>query len=392
MKIIHIVEPFAAGVATFVRHQVEFMPFDKHIIIHGDRTEYRSAEEVKKSFTSQNAHFIRWPYARREISVLYDFLAFVYLIVILRRLPKPDVVHLHSSKAGLTGRVACWLLGYKNVIYTPNGLSFMRADKGVLHRYVFLTLERIGALFPGKVVAASASEHRALTRYGIDAIRINNGTTPDALSLGMPRKLDRKTFRIVTSGRIEEQKGPRIFNQIASYFERNPDIEFIWVGDGPKSYELQSENIRVTGWLDRMDVLEIIGESDLYLSCARWEGLPFSVMEAMSLGKNLLLHQCVGNEDLVQEGKNGMLFASVSEAVQSIKLFSNQQFLNQMMGNRSREICFSEFNARETVLQYRIEYAKRIQEGADDILTRDPVALGERIYTAGITHVSQSAA
>jgi len=368
------------------------MPFDKHIIIHGDRTEYRSAEEVKKTFTSQNAHFIRWPYAKREISLLNDFLAFVYLLVILRRLPKPDVVHLHSSKAGLTGRVACWLLGYKNVVYTPNGLSFMRADKGTLHRYVFLTLERIGSWFPGRIVAASASEHHALAKYGFDAIRINNGTTPETLKVGMPRKLDRKTFRIVTSGRIEEQKGPKIFNQIASYFERNPDIEFIWIGDGPKSHELVSENIHVTGWLDRKEVLEIICESDLYLSCARWEGLPFSVMEAMSLGKNLLLHRCVGNEDLVQEGKNGMLFGSVSEAVQSIKLFSNQQFLNQMMGNRSREICFSEFNARETVLQYRIEYATHIHVGAGDILSRDPIALGERIYTAGITHVSQPAA
>lgn len=392
MKIIHIVEPFAAGVATFVRNQVEFMPFDKHIIIHGDRTEYRSADEVKETFNSQNTHFIRWPYAKREISLLNDFLAFVYLIVILKRLPRPDVVHLHSSKAGLTGRVACWLLGYKNVVYTPNGLSFMRADKGVLHRYVFLTLERIGAWFPGRVVAASVSEHRALLKFGIDAIRINNGTTSETIKTGMPKRLDRKTFRIVTSGRIEEQKGPKTFNQIASYFERNPDIEFIWIGDGPKRHELKSDNIKVTSWLDRDEVLGIISESDLYLSCARWEGLPFSVMEAMALGKNLLLHRCVGNEDLVHEGKNGMLFSSVAEAVHSIKLFSNQQFLNQMMGNRSKEICFNEFNARETVLQYRIEYASRIHVGAGDILSRNPVALGERIYTTGINHVSQPAA
>ncbi len=76
MIILHVVEPFAAGIAVFVKSLTETMPDDTHIIVHGERKEEIAASEVKKLFPKKNVRFIRWNSAQRSINPLKDFLAF----------------------------------------------------------------------------------------------------------------------------------------------------------------------------------------------------------------------------------------------------------------------------------------------------------------------------
>ena len=110
MKIVHVIEPFASGVAFFVKSLVETMPDDNHLIIHGERKEVMPAVEVKKLFPSRNVRFVRWKSANRSINPLKDIMALRELYTILSRLKKNnsiDVIHLHSSKSGFLGRLAC---------------------------------------------------------------------------------------------------------------------------------------------------------------------------------------------------------------------------------------------------------------------------------------------
>src|SRR5258705_7458924 len=139
MIIVHIVEPFAAGIAMFVRSLTESLPDDMHIIVHGERREIMAATEVKKNFTKQNVRFIRWHSAQRPINPIKDFFALSELYKILSRLKRKnmvDAVHLHSSKSGLLGRAACRLAGISNVFYTPNGASFLSA-RTKLTKYIY---------------------------------------------------------------------------------------------------------------------------------------------------------------------------------------------------------------------------------------------------------------
>lgn len=384
MKIVHIVEPFAAGVATFIRQNIECLPYDQHIIIHGERKEYNDVENVKNTFPKHNVRFIRWANIAREIHPLHDLRALFALIMVLKRFKDADAIHLHSSKAGFLGRIACNLLGIKNVIYTPNGLSFLMVNKKWTNRMVYLAIEWMATLLNGKIIAASPSEQAALKKLRLNAGCIANGTQIYPLEGGvaMPKNASvrDKIFTIVTVGRIEEQKGPAYFYNIAKYFEQNPNIRFVWVGDGPDRHMLSSKNIFVTGWKKRDEVADFVREADLYLSTAQWEGLPFAVLEAMSLGKNLLLSKCVGNEDLVEEGKNGMLFQKPSEAVELIKLFYQHPFLVNLMGYQSHLICRDKFDAKNTALQYRMEYAKLRSNEIPETQPFNRRILGERIY------------
>ncbi|HVS96793.1 MAG TPA: hypothetical protein VHE54_09915, partial [Puia sp.] len=103
MRIIHIVEPFASGIATFVRSLVKGMPNDRHVIVHGERGQVMRSDAVIREFPKHNVEFIRWESAQRCIRPIKDLHAFFELCGILRRIKSEgpiDAVHLHSSKSG----------------------------------------------------------------------------------------------------------------------------------------------------------------------------------------------------------------------------------------------------------------------------------------------------
>src|SRR5688572_27727974 len=207
MIIVHIVEPFAAGIAVFVKSLTEAMPDDMHIVVHGERKKEMTAAAVKKNFPNQNVRFIKWRSAKRSIDPFKDLLALAELYKILRRLKVKnlvDAVHLHSSKSGLLGRAACRMAGISNVFYTPNGASFLSA-RNRLTKYFYQWVEKIGYRMGGNVICCSASELEEYLKLGIDAGYINNGININKHNPLIEKKASKK-FRVVTSGRIEKQK------------------------------------------------------------------------------------------------------------------------------------------------------------------------------------------
>lgn len=366
MNIVHIVEPFAAGIAVFVRSLAESMPDDVHIIIHGERKKVMPAREVKEDFPRKNIRFIKWRSAQRAIDPVKDFFAFSELYTVLRRLKRKglvDAVHLHSSKSGLLGRAACRLAKIEKVFYTPNGASFLSVDNKVL-RYFYKQVEKIGNRLGGQVICCSASELYEYQRLGINAAYINNGVALLAdPKMVLPKK--DSVFRVVTSGRIEVQKQPSIFNAIAEYFEGMTQFEFIWIGDGPDKHQFTSRNIRVTGWLDAPTLQHYVAGADLYLSTSKYEGLSFAVLEAMALRKPVLLSNCTGNSDIVKRGINGALFNHKDEAIVKILQYYNNPAMLPVMGGYSGDICRTEFDVAQNFKNYRAMYAGSVVSGIE---------------------------
>ncbi len=314
MIIVHVVEPFAAGIAVFVKYLTEAMPGDLHIIIHGERKQVMCAVDVKKTFSSPNVRFVKWHSAQRTIDPFKDFLALAELYKILKRLKNKqliDGVHLHSSKSGLLGRIACRMLRIKNVFYTPNGAPFL-SGKTIFSKYFYRQVERFGNSLGGRVVCCSPSE---LNAY-----------------LGL----------------------------IAGYFSELDQFEFIWAGDGDDKHLLTAKNITVTGWLSQKEIKKLLSGADMYLSTALYEGLSFGVLEALTLHKPVLLSHCVGNMDVVKNGINGDLFKTEAEATIKILQYYNNMDMLRVMGSFSKSICDTEFNVRYNFSNYRELYANII--------------------------------
>ncbi|MFT3934293.1 MAG: glycosyltransferase [Chitinophagaceae bacterium] len=361
MKIVHIVEPLAGGMVTFLTSLVENLPEDSHLIVHGNRQHVVSLQEVKRGFASPNVRFIRWRSAQRSLNPYKDLRAFFELYAIMRRLRDNkmlDVVHLHCSKGGFLGRLVCRMLGIQHlVIYTPNGAPFM-AGKNLFSNFIYKKLEKFASRFGGQVVCCSPSEQKAYEQEGIDAITINNGIPyKKIIQYRKTPRLDNK-FRVVTSGRIVDQKNPALFNKIASYFEEFPDFEFIWVGGGESSDELTAKNIQITGWLPTTQANNLVAAADLYISTSRYEGLPFAAMEALALHLPVLLTDCIGNRDLINNSLNGTVFSDETDAINSLLQFYNNSSMLQVMGQHSGTHCKTNFNLVDTFRRYEQLYQK----------------------------------
>jgi len=345
--IMHVVESFSAGTFDFIVDLINGMNQYDHLIVHGYKSD--TPQNFKKYFP-QNTKFILWEDVGREINLKKDIMAFLQLLKIIKTVNGIDVVHLHSAKAGFLGRLGMRLTGnVRKVVYTTHAAPFLRKDVSKIVSQIFIRLEQLGMLLGGRVVTCSESELLEHKKHRINATCINNGVHLDRLTLST---FTSNVITIGTVGRISLQKNPKLFNQVASHFVGNSGIRFIWIGDGECRSELTSQNIDVSGWLSHDEAVLRMNELSLYLSTSLWEGLPLSVMQAMSLSKPLILNNCTGNRDLVINEVNGFLFSTVSEAIEAInKLISDSDKLIRM-GAASKTIICENFSIRTTVQNY----------------------------------------
>ena len=354
MKIVHVVECFAGGVFSFLSNLTNELDKEEYIVIYGINRD-NTPSDFRKKFLP-NTKFIPWKNASRSLNPLKDLKALWELYTILKKIDNIDIIHLHSSKAGFLGRIVSFLLGKsKKTIYTPHAISFLRLDVSPKKRKIFIWMEKFASFFGGKIVACSQSEKDAIEEQGIKNVTfINNGIRP----LGIEKKENiSDKITIISVGRLSIQKNPKLFNDIALEFNDNPNVQFIWCGDGELKSELTSANIKCTGWIEKKELENYLANADIYLSTSLWEGLPLSVLEAMSIGLPVVLSDCVGNRDLV-EG-NGFLYRDNIEAIKIINKVITERNISYFMGNKSNILFNKKFNLKLMGKTYYLLYKEQ---------------------------------
>ena len=347
MKIVHVMECFAGGTFNFLVDLTSELSNEEHIVIYGTNRE--NTPKNFKDLFNKNVKFIEWKTAQREMKPLKDIKALWELYSILKKIDNIDVIHLHSSKAGFLGRIVSFLLGKsKKTIYTPHAISFLRLDVSSKKRKIFIWMEKFASFFGGKIVACSQSEKEVIEEQGIKNVTfINNGIKP----LEIEKKVNTSDkITIISVGRLSIQKNPKLFNDIALEFIDNPNIQFIWCGDGELKSELTSPNIKYTGWIEQKKLESYLANADIYLSTSLWEGLPLSVLEAMSIGLPVILSNCVGNRDLVED--NGVLYIDKIEAVKNINELLKNKIWTNKKGHNSKIIVENNVNMRNMAISY----------------------------------------
>lgn len=246
---------------------------------------------------------------------------------------KPDVLHLHSTVAGVAGRVVAPFWGGR-VYYTPHGFSFIRQDisawKVSLLKFVEVTLGMIGST----LVAVSESEFEYARKIGIRHVALVQNRI-DIASLPVLTQIDpalTRTCRVVMVGRVCAAKAPWRFAAAAREFAER--AEFIWFGDGPagdvKSW-LGDSPVRVTGWLAREDLWHQLANSDVVLFTSEWEGLPISLIEAQAMGLPAVASDIPAHREIVISGETGFLFTDVPDMLAHLdELISNPNLLSRM--------------------------------------------------------------
>ena len=219
-----------------------------------------------------------------------------------------DVIHAHSSKAGALVRLAVRGRGAANVVYTPHAFSFLA---GGLAAPVYRAFERHARQWTGRLLAVSEAERAAAIALGYApdaAILIPNGIEIPAA----PAQLNGAVRNIGFIGSIRKQKDPLAFVSACGHVRRRrPDARFVMCGDGPlrsACAELSADigvPVRFTGWLK--DPRAELDALDIFVSCARYEGLSFALLDAMAAGKAIVATRAPGNQEVVRDGETGLL-------------------------------------------------------------------------------------
>lgn len=356
-KILCIVEAFGGGVFTVLYDLLNGISDDFEIVVAYSMRK-QTPEDFKKYFNN-DIKFIEVKNFSRSIDLKKDFKALKEIKQIIKE-EKPDIIHLHSSKAGVLGRLAVNGNNIK-MFYNPHGFSFLKMDDSKLKRTIYWLIEKGIAIINRKctIVGCSKGEYEETKKLNKNSILINNGINVQKLELETKelenKKIDFNNLKICTVGRIGYQKNPEMFNEIAKSF---PDNNFTWIGDGDLRSKLTSTNVKITGWKERKEVLQILNENDIFILTSLWEGLPISLLEAMYMKKLCIVNNCIGNRDVIINNKNGFIANNVEEFVKYIQNILEQKVDVSRISSNANNDVLNEYNVEKMVQEYKKYYNK----------------------------------
>ena len=349
-RILHITECLGSGVLNYIKN-ITFWQVEDYDVTVAYSTRPETPENFKNQFDPR-VRFIKVEGFTREIRPGNDLKAFRHIRSIVKKL-NPDLIHLHSTKAGVIGRWAIDCNKYK-VLYSPHAYSFLMQDAGETKRKIYGFLEKISDRKNCLTIADIDGELEASKLVTKNAICIPNGINPYEMdeiikqAESLVEKFDKTTICI--SGKIVYQKNPALFNRIAKLM---PEYDFLWIGAGPLENELTSPNITITGWMTRTQAVAKILSSDVFIFTSLWESLSIALMEVMYLGKPCVVSKCDGNKDVIKDGENGFLCDTAEEYVKAVRWIVNDRKLGIKIGSAAKKSIINTYNVKQIEKRYR---------------------------------------
>ena len=233
-----------------------------------------------------------------------------------------QIVHTHSSKAGILGRIGARLAGVRFICHTVHGWSFNDFQPYLL-RKVFIGLERFVSRFTDRIIVVSLYDKQKgldnrigslnkyrLIRYGIEPAGIDLREPKIKRELG----IDSNALVVGMVSCLKPQKAPQDFIRLAFLVNKSlKSTKFILIGDGKMRQPLQrlidklglQRKVILTGW--RRDVFAILPGIDVFVLTSLWEGLPVSVLEAVSSSVPVVATNTGGVAEVIIDAKTGFL-------------------------------------------------------------------------------------
>ncbi len=288
-KVLHITESFGGGVQTALysyAHSSRNEPFDHYLLARARQNDLTN-DSNQEGFVE--THWV----TGGLLQFMQDANQAIAKI-------QPDVVHLHSSKAGFLGRFL--KLRRARLVYTPHCYAFEREDISTFARLLYKTLEKV---MLNKIdVVAGCSQRECDLAISIGAKRaelLNNYVSYQGEERG--QITNATPFNIVILGRVAPQKDPKFLIETLSLLDHSElqhELEVTWIGGGDQDLEqdLRDAGVKVTGMLPRDEVVKQLKTSDMYLHTAAWEGMPLTILEAAKLQLPMVIRSIGATKDL----------------------------------------------------------------------------------------------
>ncbi len=296
---------------------------------------------------------------------------------------RPDVVHTHSSKAGILGRWAAARSGVPVVVHTIHGMSINRTQ-GRITQIIYRCLEKKAAQWTTKYIAVADAMTDQAVEVGI-APRERFVTFRSGMETSrfMPNADLRRRHRrewgvndedvvVGTIARLFVNKGyEEIMAAMASAVAREPRLRFVWVGDGAyrARYERRLEamelrdRVRMLGLIPPDEMASCINGFDIILHASRWEGLPRAVVQGLLTEVPAVSFDNDGAPEVVRPGETGILvhFGDISGLSDALVRLAANPELRRSLGRRGRELCRTAFDGDNMVESLENLYVNLLQ-------------------------------
>ena len=300
------------------------------------------------------------PSLNDRISLISDLKSF-FKICALLRCYKPLVVHIHSSKTGILARMVCKLLNIKKVIYHVHGWSFSRSIG--LSRKLYLWLEKLFYILTTKYIFVCNQDMIDFIKLGGN-IKIKEKSHiiyPGADFFELDKQ---KQFRtdlrkklgfsdndhvIGTVGRLDYQKNPKIFIEIASSYSKiDNDAKFLWIGKGAYKEDMEkhinelalSDKFILPGYVDNVE--PYFSVFDTFVITSRYEGLPVTILKALACGIPVVGFNINGINDLSKK----------FSLVNGVEPYSIEEFATKLINAKNMK------KSRNKIIKKETEYVR----------------------------------
>lgn len=266
---------------------------------------------------------------------------------------KPDIIHCHSTKAGVLGRLAGWITKTPT-IFTAHGWAF--TDGASSQRKIFaLATELFMAIFTSRIIAVSDYDTNLAHSRGIGLkgkmITIENGIPDHEASF---RHGSKEFLRVVMTARFA---APKNQNTLIQAIALVPGTSLALIGDGPLLSAARdlAEKLNITSRVQflgsRSDVPEILAQSDVFALISNYEGFPLSTLEAMRAGLPVIVSDVGGAAEAVMPGVTGFVVPKddVQAIATALTILVEQPERRESMGISGRARFLSRYQEKDMV-------------------------------------------
>ena len=394
MKIVHIITRMILGGAQentlFTCEGQHLDPNNEVILITGPAIG-REGELVERA-RECGFQVIMVDEMRREINPWLDFLTLRSLTRHLREL-QPHVVHTHSSKAGILGRMAAQKAKVPVVIHTIHGPAFHPNQMWIKNAF-FIALERYATRKSDKILCVAD----AMSQQAIDAgvapadmfVTVRSGMEVEHFRDSprhreeMRRKLGFEQDEIVVGkiARLAHLKGYEFMIELAQNLcPRYPNLKFMFIGDGALHDSLQQQaqesgigdRIVFTGLVPATEIPACISAMDILVHTSLREGLARVLPQALISGKPVVSFDIVGAREVCLNDETGFLIPprdqkALEDAVEKLIVNPN---LRTQLGTKGQELFTGAFSKEVMVEQINEVYRKCLAIKAPEALAKD---------------------
>jgi glycosyltransferase involved in cell wall biosynthesis len=394
IKLLHIIEATTGGTRRHLKDllmHLDTSRFEVSVICSTlrDKTFMRDIEKMQSK--GIKVHIVQMV---RNIHPLDDFSAFLKLTRLLH--PELyDIVHTHSSKAGFLGRLAGRIRGIKIIVHTPHVFPFEMDVPPLLQRF-YLILERLVAPFTdrficvsntGRTIAIKARlgppEKFTVIENGIEPVEnFSSDVASRITELRRALNLSDNNIVVGTVGRLTRQKGySLLIDAVRLLLPRYQHLRLVIVGEGELESELRSliksrqlsEHCIIIHPTETETMLHYYSIFDIFVLPSLWEGLPYSLLDAMAMAKPVVAFAVGGVQDVLENRKTGLLVPpqnkqALADAIS--QLIDNKEFRCQL-GNASAETVRKKYRLEEMVKRTEKLYELLLEEKQNRNLATD---------------------